>query len=125
MCSCWRWRCWPPGRPGGRVAARRGATLLIVVVVLLTAGLLVGGRDYLTGVELTTLARVRGAESPLSVLAAAWSWTGLIVLLAICGVIISWAGRRGWARTWLLAVLALAAAGRAAGAGPPAHPRPR
>ena len=94
---------------GGRLAARRCATLLIVVVVLLTAGLLVGGRDYLTGVELTTLSRVAGASSPLAVLTSAWSWTGLIVILAIGGVIISWAGRQGWLQTLLLAVLAAAA----------------
>jgi len=94
---------------GGRLAARRCATLLIVVVVLLTAGLLAGGRDYLTGVEQTTLARVGGGSAPLAVLASAWSWTGLIVILAIGGVIISWAGRQGWAQTLLLAVLAAAA----------------
>ena len=92
-----------------RLAARRCATLLIVVVVLLTAGLLAGGRDYLTGVEQTTLARVGGGSAPLAVLASAWSWTGLIVILAIGGVIISWAGRQGWAQTLLLAVLAAAA----------------
>ena len=49
---------------GRRLAARRCATLLIVVVVLVTAGLLIGGSDYLTGVEQTTLARVGGADSP-------------------------------------------------------------
>jgi hypothetical protein len=93
----------------GRLAARRGATLLIVVVVLVTAGLLIGGRDYLTGAGQTTLARVGGTDSPLAVLGAAWSWTGIIVILALAGVIISWAGRQGWARTLLLAVLAAAA----------------
>jgi hypothetical protein len=96
---------WPGGR---RLAARRCATLLIVVVVLVTAGLLIGGKDYLTGVEQTTLARV-GAGDPIpAVLAAAWSWTGLIVLLAIAGVIISWIGRRGWLPTLVLAMLAVA-----------------
>jgi len=91
-----------------RLAARRCATLLIVVVVLLTAGVLIGGRDYLTGIETTTLARVGAGDPALRVLAASWSWTGLIVLLAIAGVIISWVGRRGWAPTLLLAVLAVA-----------------
>ena len=42
-------------------------------------------------------------------LASSWSWAGLIFALAVCGVIISWAGRGGRARTLLLAVLALAA----------------
>jgi hypothetical protein len=94
---------------GGKVAARRCAVLLIVVVVLVTAGLLAGGSSYLTGVGQTTLARVAGPDSPLSVLTDAWSWTGLVLVLAVCGVIISWAGRQGWARTCLLAVFAAAA----------------
>jgi len=42
------------------------------------------------------------------VLADSLSWAGLILALALCGVIISWAGRRGWAHTTLLAVLAIA-----------------
>ena len=42
-------------------------------------------------------------------LADSWSWTGLIVVLAVCGVIISWVSRQGRARTWLLAVLTIAA----------------
>jgi Dolichyl-phosphate-mannose-protein mannosyltransferase len=98
---------WPAG--GGRLAARRAAILLTVTAALLTAGVLVGGKNYLAGIERTTLARVPGSDSPLSVLASSWSWAGLIVVLAVGGVIISWAGRRGWAQTWLLAVLAAAA----------------
>jgi 4-amino-4-deoxy-L-arabinose transferase-like glycosyltransferase len=94
---------------GGRLAVRRCAVLLVVVVVLVTVGLLAGGSSYVTGVVQTTLARVAGGDSPLSVLAAAWSWTGLIVVLGVCGVIISWAGRQGWAQTWLLVVLTAAA----------------
>jgi hypothetical protein len=96
---------WPTGR---RLAARRCATLLIAVVMLLTLGLLAGGKDYLTGVEQTTLARVGAADPVTTVLAAAWSWTGLVVLLGAAGVIISWAARRGWSATLLLAVLTVA-----------------
>jgi len=94
---------------GGRLAARRCAILVTVVVALLAAGLLIGGSSYRTGIDQTTLARVAGTTSPLSVLTAAWSWTGLLVVLAVCGVIISWVGRPGRARTWLLAVLTVAA----------------
>ncbi len=95
--------------PRGRIAGRRAAIILITVTSLLAAGLLIGGRDYLTGVKLTTLMRVAGAESPLSVLANSWSWAGLIVVMAVCGVITSWVGKRGAAQTLLLAVLASAA----------------
>jgi hypothetical protein len=94
---------------GGRLAARRCAVLLIVVIVLVGAGLLAGGSAYLGGFERTTLARVAGSDAPLSVLAHAWTWTGLVVALAVGGVIVSGARREGWARTWLLAVLAAAA----------------
>jgi hypothetical protein len=95
---------------GARLAARRCAVLLITVLVLATVGLLVGGGAYLTGLGQTTLARAAGTDSALSVLADAWSWTGVVVVLAVCGVIISWASRAGRTQTWLLAVLAAAAA---------------
>jgi hypothetical protein len=96
---------WPSG---GRLAARRCATLLVTVVVLLAAGTLIGGSAYLGGFERTTLAPAPGASPPLSVLAHSASWAGLIVVLAVCGVIISWASRRGWAPTLLLAVFTAA-----------------
>jgi hypothetical protein len=94
---------------GGRLATRRVATLLAVVASLLIAGILIGGRAYLTGIEQTTLTRAVGTDSPLAVLADSWSWAGLIVALAVCGVIISWVSRQGRAQTWLLAILAIAA----------------
>jgi hypothetical protein len=96
---------WPAGV---RLTARRCSTLLIVLAVLIAAGLLAGGSSYLTGIKQTTLGRVGGADSPLSVLADAWSWTGLLVVLAVLGVIISLVSREGAVRTWLLAVLAAA-----------------
>jgi 4-amino-4-deoxy-L-arabinose transferase-like glycosyltransferase len=93
---------------GGRVAARRGVIMLVVMVVLVTAGLLAGGSSYLTGIEQTTLARVPGPDSALSVLRAAWPWVGLVVVLAVCGVLAAGFGKAGPVRTWLLAVLAVA-----------------
>lgn len=94
---------------GRRVAARRCAIGVLVVIALLTAGLLIGGSSYRTGIEQTTLARVAGSTSPSSVLTDAWSWTGIVFVLAVSGVVISWAGRQGRLRTLLLAVLAAAA----------------
>ena len=81
----------------------------IVLAVLLLAGLLIGGSSYLGGFERTTLIRVPGAGSALTVLTDAWSWTGIIVVLAACGFIVSLVGRQGRAQTWLLAVLTIAA----------------
>jgi hypothetical protein len=94
--------------PSGKLAARRCAILVMVVVVLLTTGLLAGGSNYVTGIKQTTLTRVAGNDPPLSVLANAWSWTGLVIVLAVCGVIISAVRQRWQAQTWLLVMLAAA-----------------
>ena len=96
-------------KPGGKAAARRIAILLVVLVTLLLVGLLIGGSSYVGGFERTTLMRVPGAASWLTVLRDSWSWTGVITVLAVCGVIISLATRQRPARTWLLAVLTVAA----------------
>jgi Domain of unknown function (DUF4118)/Dolichyl-phosphate-mannose-protein mannosyltransferase len=93
---------------GTVVAVERAATLLAVVIALLTAGLLAGGSSYLSGYAHTNLTQVPGAASPLSVLAHSWYWAGLLCVLAVCGVIISWASGQGRVQTWLLAVLAAA-----------------
>ena len=41
--------------------------------------------------------------------ADSWSWTGVIVVLALCGAAVSYLRHQAAARTWLLAVLAAAA----------------
>ena len=94
---------------GRRVAARRCAALVMVLAALLIAGLLLGGSTYLSGVEQTTLARAPGSDPVLAVLGDAWTWTGVVLVLAVCGVITSWATRRGARHTWLMAILAAAA----------------
>ena len=94
---------------GRRIAARRCASLVTVLVALLLVGILLGGNSYWHGISQTTLTRAGGAASPLHVLPDAWSWTGVIIVLALCGVIASWTSRRNPARTWLLAVLTAAA----------------
>jgi hypothetical protein len=96
-------------KPGGKIAGRRIAILLVVLVVLLLAGLLIGGSTLLSGFRLTTLDRVPGAASPLTVLTDSWSWTGIVIVLALCGLVISAVSRRGHLRTWLLVVLMVAA----------------
>ncbi len=95
-------------RPGGKSAAARSLTMLIILAALLAAGLLLGGNSYLHGIEITTLDRVSGPDSALSILADSWSWTGLIALLAVGAIIVSWVRHEGWERTWLIVVLACA-----------------
>jgi hypothetical protein len=95
-------------RPGGKMAAARAATLLAIVAVILTPGLLLGGSRYLHGISVTTLQRASGNDSPLTVFAHFWSWTGIIVVAALCGAVIGWVSQPGRPRAWLLTLLALA-----------------
>jgi hypothetical protein len=94
---------------GARLAAARCLLLLTVTAVLLGAALLIGGSSYIHGVDVTTLQRVPGGASELQVLTDTWSWTGVVVAAAVCGIAISWVRSDGNARIWLLAVLTGAA----------------
>ncbi len=97
---------WP--KPGPRLAAARALSLLAIVALLLTLLLLIGGSRYLHGMQVTTLARVGGTDSPVSVLTQSWSWTGVIVVAAICGAVIGWVSQPRSPQAWLLTLLALA-----------------
>lgn len=96
-------------KPGGKFAAVRPLTIFAVGGVLALVALLVGGSRYNHGIENTTIFRTAGTDSPLTVLAQSWSWTGIIVVAAICGAVFSWVSRPGRAQTWLLTLLAGAA----------------
>ena len=97
-----------PPAPNSLLAARRAGTVLAATAALVAAGLEAGGGSYLGGFERTMLTRVPGSASPLSVLDQTWSWAGLLLVLAVSGVVISLAGRQGAARTSLLAFLSAA-----------------
>ena len=96
-------------KPGGRFAAMRPLTILAVGGVLVLAALLLGGSRYYHGISRTTIFRTPGSASPLTVLTQSWSWTGVIVITAICGAVYGWVSRPGRAQTWLLTLLAGAA----------------
>ena len=96
-------------KPGGKAAAGRALTLLAIVAVLLTPAVMIGGSRYLHGIDVTTLERAPGTDSPLTVFAHFWSWTGVIVVAAFCGAVISWVSRPGRPQAWLLTLLAVAA----------------
>jgi hypothetical protein len=96
-------------KPGGKLAAARPVTILAVGVVLLIPALLIGGSRYLHGIEQTTVFRVSGTGSALAVAGDAWAWTGVVVICAVCGVVISWISRPRSAQAWLLTLLACAA----------------
>ena len=52
-------------------------------------------------------ARAAGSAGGVAV-GQSWSWAGLLLVLAVCGVVISWAGRRGAAQATLLAFVSAA-----------------
>jgi 4-amino-4-deoxy-L-arabinose transferase-like glycosyltransferase len=96
-------------RPGGKLAAARAVTVLAIAAVILTPGLMLGGSRYWHGITVTTLQRASGNDSPLTVIAHFWSWTGIIVVAALCGAVIGWVSQPGRPRAWLLTLLAVAA----------------
>jgi hypothetical protein len=96
-------------KPGGKLAAGRVLILAAVTALLVTVALLIGGSRYVHGVALTTVSRVTGTDPVLRVLADAWAWTGVVVILAFCGVAASWIKRPNTASTWLLTLFAAAA----------------
>jgi 4-amino-4-deoxy-L-arabinose transferase-like glycosyltransferase len=96
-------------KPGGKLAAARAVTVLAIAAVILTPGLLLGGSRYWHGIMVTTLQRASGNDSPLTVIAHFWSWTGIIVVAALCGAVIGWVSQPRRPRAWLLTLLAVAA----------------
>jgi 4-amino-4-deoxy-L-arabinose transferase-like glycosyltransferase len=95
-------------KPGGKAAAARALALLAMVALLITLGLLIGGSSYIHGVQITTVTRAASSDSVSSVLTDSWTWTGVIIVAAVCGVIISWVSRPRHPQTWLLTLVAAA-----------------
>jgi hypothetical protein len=70
--------------------------------------LALGGRGYLTGIDVTTTGRVSGTDPASLVLTDAWSWTAVVLVPALAAVAVCVA-RRERSRALLLAVLAVTA----------------
>jgi len=94
---------------GVRAALHRLTILLRTLAVLLASAAVIAGRAYFAGFRRTILAPAAHTSSPVATLASSWHWGGLLVLLALGGVALSWGARQGRAQTWLLAVLTCAA----------------
>ena len=82
--------------------------MLAATAALLAVGLVAGRGSYLGGFERTMLTRAPGSASPLAVLGQSWSWAGLVLVLAISGIVISCVSRQGAAQAWLLGFLSAA-----------------
>jgi Dolichyl-phosphate-mannose-protein mannosyltransferase len=94
--------------PGGKAAVARTLTLAAVTAAWLTAGVLLSGSVYASGITRTTLERVGGADGAGAVLTSSLAWTGIIAAAAACGLVVA-AARREYPRAWLLALLTAAA----------------
>jgi Dolichyl-phosphate-mannose-protein mannosyltransferase len=97
-----------PWTSRGLLAARRAGTVLAGTAVPLALVVAVGRGNYLSGFERTMLTKVSGSASAQSVLGQSWSWAGLLLVLAVFGVVISVASRSAAAQSVLLAFLAAA-----------------
>jgi Dolichyl-phosphate-mannose-protein mannosyltransferase len=95
-------------KPGGRLAASRALILLAIVAVLVSGALLLGGSRYIHGVQLTTVTRAEGQDSPLTVLQDSWAWTAVVVVTAVCGAVAAWVSYPKSALAWLMTLLAAA-----------------
>jgi 4-amino-4-deoxy-L-arabinose transferase-like glycosyltransferase len=93
-------------RGAGRGLAS-GAVLLGSWLAVAVPALVVGGRDYWTGISASTLARPQADIAVTTVLQRAYIWTSLILVLALLGALM--ASRRKAAERLLVAVLAAAA----------------
>jgi 4-amino-4-deoxy-L-arabinose transferase-like glycosyltransferase len=87
-------------------ALRASALLAAIAAIMITAAASASGRPYWLGIASTTLARAQSTSPAIEVIAQAWTWTGLAVLLAACAVLLSLKG--GW-RSWGILAILLAA----------------
>lgn len=84
--------------PAASLAAAAGAAIAIAIRA--------GGRSYWLGITSTTLSRPAALSAPDDVVKWAWVWTGPVILLAVCAVLMS--RKSGW-RAWCLLAVLLAA----------------
>jgi len=78
--------------PARRLAARRCGCLVTVLIALIIAGVLLGGKQLLAGNQPDDPGPGRRRRVPPRCVwfRDALSWTGVIIVLAICGVVASW-----------------------------------
>ena len=94
-------------------AAKQAVSRAIALVAYLVAALIllftIGGGLYAVGIDQTVLSRAVGTDSASKVLDQAASWTGVVVVLAVVGVLIALVFEPMRSRKGLIALLAAAA----------------
>jgi hypothetical protein len=94
-------------RRGGAAGLTAALVALFSWLALTTAAVTIGGRAYWRGITTSTLARAHSTVPASTVLQRAYIWTGLILLLAMLGIVL--ASRRETRGKLLPVVLAVAA----------------
>ncbi len=74
-------------KPGGKYATMRGAALITYTMGALVLLITIGGGNYYTGVVQTTLTRTGVGNTVSSVLSESWSLIGILMAVAVIGVI--------------------------------------
>ena len=74
-------------KPGAKFATMRGAALMTYTTGALVLLITIGGGNYYTGVVQTTLTRSGVGNSVASVLSQSWSLIGVLMIVAVIGVI--------------------------------------
>jgi 4-amino-4-deoxy-L-arabinose transferase-like glycosyltransferase len=77
-------------------------TAYIILIVIAT----IGNKYYLTGITVTTLARVTGTTPPAVVLREAWRWTEILGVAAAIGLLLILRARNSWNDKFLALILA-------------------
>ncbi len=94
-------------RHGGAAGLVAAVVALIAWLTLTIAAVAIGGRAYWRGITTSTLARAQSTVPATTVLQRAYVWTGLILLLALLGIVL--ASRRETGGKLLPVVLTVAA----------------
>ncbi len=95
----------------GKPAIRQTATITAYLAILLSLLLMLAtivNRDYLVGIDATTLARKAGTTGTLMVLHDSWSWTEILAITALAGLAVIWWRERDACRRALAVTLAVA-----------------
>jgi Dolichyl-phosphate-mannose-protein mannosyltransferase len=94
---------WPLS--SAKQAVSRAVALVAYLVAALILLFTIGGGLYAVGIDQTVLTRAIGTDSPSKVLDQAASWTGLVLALAVVGVVIALVFEPMRSRKGLLALL--------------------
>lgn len=91
-----------------RYALGRAVTMLVYAASIVLLLLAFGGSEYVQSIFNSTLSRARGSDSTVSVLQVSWRLTGLLVVLAFAGALMTWIRAASSADKLLMTILALA-----------------